>query len=428
MISNGNGRWRYEYTAVLIHFFIWGFVALDRIAISFLFPLMLPELKMGFTEAGLVMSIVGLTWAAGGLIFGTFSDKYGRKTVIIPATIAFSILSWMSGLSRNFGQLLAIRAVLGLPEGAYYAAGTATIAEVSTPKRRGLMIGIHHSAWAIIGALLGPIYMVAVATAWGWRWALYLTVIPGIIIAIIHWRFIREPASTEARIKARKEGRAHEVRSETGETLGWKDVLGHRNVIISSLISITIMTWFWIWVSFGAVFVTDFRKVPFLDTGFVLAAFGLGGAAGYIGLTALSDVIGRRPALSIAAAVTALATYGMALVGPDPLALTICIFLMGLAGFGLFSLTVGVVAAEAVPFAMAGLSIAIVTGVGEFFGAVIMPTVGGMLADAYGLQVPMLVSATGAVAAALLGLGLTETAPEKVAAKAPAVIVEPEAA
>src|SRR3972149_2462823 len=161
MSSNGNGRWRYEYTAVLIHFFIWGFVALDRIAISFLFPLMLPELKMGFTEAGLVMSIVGLTWAAGGLIFGIFSDKYGRKTFIIPATIAFSILSWMSGLSRNFGQLLAIRAVLGLPEGAYYAAGTATIAEVSTPKRRGLMIGIHHSAWAIIGALLGPIYMLS---------------------------------------------------------------------------------------------------------------------------------------------------------------------------------------------------------------------------------------------------------------------------
>lgn len=416
--SNLKSRWPYEYTVVLIHWFIFGFVALDRNLITFVFPLMLPELKMSFTEAGLALSALGITWAAGTLIFGGLSDRFGRKAVIIPATILFSVMSWGTGIVQSFAQLLGARAVMGLPEGAYYSTASATIAEVSTPERRGLNLGIHQSSWAIVGMLLGPIYATAIASAWGWRWALYLTVIPGIIIAVAHWRFVHEPPSTEAAIKARKEGRPHEVKSHTGETMNWKQVFGYRNVIISSLLAIAIMTWLFTFLAFGTLFVSVYRKIPLLDTGFVMSMFGIGGFIGFVGLPGVSDLIGRRPTLTAAGILAAISTFSMAYVGADPVALGISIFFMGMFGFGVFTQAVAVVPAESVPFALAGIAVGIPVCIGEFFGASIMPTIGGMIADAYGLQAAMMVAGVGALVVAILAPALKETAPRIVARRA----------
>ena len=135
MRSNRNGFWRYAYTVVLVQWFIWGFVALDRNIITYLFPLIIPELKMDFTQVGLTMSVLGVGWAVGGLLFGGLSDKYGRKTIVMPATIIFSVLSWLTGVVGSVGQLIAIRGIMGIPEGAYMPAAAATIVEESTPTR-----------------------------------------------------------------------------------------------------------------------------------------------------------------------------------------------------------------------------------------------------------------------------------------------------
>ncbi len=424
MSSNTGGGWRYEYTVVLVHWFIWGFVALDRNLITFLFPLMLPELKMDFTQAGMAMSALGLTWAVGSILFGGLSDKYGRKTVIVPATFLFSILSWLTGTVGNFAQLAAVRGLLGFPEGSYYPTAVSTIAEEAKPSRRGLMLGLHQSSWAIVGMLLGPIYATSIGSGIGWRWALYLTLIPGIIIAFAHWRFIHEPPSVAAQIKARREGKTYEIKSHTGDSVSWKNVISYRNIIVTSLMSIAIMTWLWNFLSFGTLFVTEFRKVELLSAGFVMSAYGLGGFFGYIGLNTLSDYIGRKTSVIVSAILCAIATYSMANVGADPTALAVSIFFLGLFGFGLFSLTVAAIPAESVPFALAGIAVGIPIAIGEIVGAAVMPTVGGMLADAYGLQAPMLLAAAGALVGGLLGFGLKETAPRVLARRAPAALQE----
>ena len=206
---------RYEYTVVAINWFILGFVALDRLLIANLFPWVIPALKIDYTKAGLIMSMLGLTWSVSAIFFGGLSDKIGRRIIIIPATIIFSLLSWMSGLVTGFAQLLGFRAVMGVAEGAYYPTAIATVAEESKPERRATNIGIFSSAFQIIGVVLCPIYATTVAMAWGWRMALYLTAIPGIILAILFWRLVREPASTAARRQAKKESRT-EAETKSG--------------------------------------------------------------------------------------------------------------------------------------------------------------------------------------------------------------------
>jgi MFS family permease len=406
-------RWSYEYTVVLIHWFIWGFVALDRLLVTYLFPMILPELKMSFTQAGFIMSILGLAWGVMAIFGGTLGDKFGRKKVIIPATVIFSLTSWATGLVRSFFQFSVIRAIMGCAEGSYYPSAVATIAEEAKPSRRGLMVGLHQTGMPVWGMFFAPIYATQVGSVYGWRWAFYLTLIPGIILAVVHWRFIREPRSVAERIEAEKKGLAHKIVSEKGEQVTIGSVLRFRNIILSTLMSVCFMTQLWVMAAFATLFLTKVHNLPMTTAGFVMSGQGVGALLGMFCLAGISDRIGRKPALILACILGGLATLWFALSGAN---LALLWFLLLLTGFfcgGAFPIFLSLVPSETVPFALAGLAIGIPTGVGELVGAGVLPTFGGMIADTYGLGAAMILAGLSVLVATIFALFIIETAPSK---------------
>jgi MFS family permease len=413
--------WQYEFTVVAIHWFILGFVSLDRLLIAYVFPVLLPELKMDFTQAGFIMSIVGLTWGITCAFGGAISDKYGRKRVIIPATILFTLMSWATGLARSFTQLSYLRGIMGCAEGAYYPAGVATVAEEAKPSRRGSMIGLHQTAFPIWGSFIGAIYATQVAATWGWRWAFYLTLVPGIIIAVCHWIFIKEPKSTSERIQARKRMEEYRIVTETGEHITMKNVFKFRNIILSTIISISFMAWLWTLLTFATVFLTKVKGFEMTTAGFIMSGWGLGGAVGQFFVPALSDLVGRRSALVGSALLGGLATLWFTLAGPNPYLLYFAGFLAGVFGWGAYPLFLDVIPSETVPFALAGLAVGFVTGVGEIVGAAVFPAIGGIFSDAYGLTPTMVGASVAPILGAVLALFIRETAPRKKAVFKPAV-------
>jgi predicted MFS family arabinose efflux permease len=414
---------RYEYTVIALNWFILGFVFLDRLLIAFLFPWVLPALKMSLTQAGLVMSVLGITWAVAAIVFGGISDKVGRRIIIIPATLVFSLGSWLSGLVSSFATLLPIRGVMGIAEGAYFPAAVATVAEVSAPTRRATNIGIFQSAVAIVGMLIAPLYATAVATAWGWRMALYLTSIPGVILAILFWRIVQEPASTAARKQAKKARQFGAAVAEAGPSQGvsWPQVLKYRNVWLGAIVAIFVMGWSFTFLTFGMVFLTKVRQISPATAGPMMALHGLGGAIGYIGLTWLSDQVGRRTAMICGGILTAITTFGLVYWASTPSSMMLYIFLMGAFGLGMFPVINGPVAFEAVPISLAASSVGVIIFVGEVVGAAVVPALGGMLADARGLPLTMAAGAICAIIVAILSAGLIETAPKVLARRSPAL-------
>ncbi len=406
-------KWQYEYTVVLMHWFILGFVSLDRFLPTYLFPMILPDLKMDFTQAGMIMSILGLVWGIMAIFGGGLSDKYGRKTVIVPATIIFSLTSWASGIARSFTQLSIVRGIMGGAEGAYIPSSISMISEEAKPSRRGFMLGLHHTAFTGIGAFFGAIYATQIATRYGWRWAFYLTIIPGIILAAVHWAVIREPKSVRERIDARKRGEVHKIVSETGEHLTWTSVFKFRNVILMVLVSLCFMTWLWVYASFATLYITKVRNLSILTAGFVMSAWGLGGFIGQWGVPALSDIIGRKTGLILGGLITGIATLSLVVWGANPAILYIASFFAGGCGNGVFGIYLSLIPSESVPFGLAGLAIGLVTGIGEIFGGGVLPTIGGMMADAYGLASPMILAGITPLIATVLAFFVIETAPRK---------------
>lgn len=105
---------------------------------------------------GLAMGMYGLTQAFGQIPFGTASDRFGRKPVIIFGMTLFAIGSFIAALAPTLQWVLVGRAIQGA--GAVSAAITASVADVTREEHRT-------KAMAMVGASIGVTYSVSMVAA-----------------------------------------------------------------------------------------------------------------------------------------------------------------------------------------------------------------------------------------------------------------------
>jgi MFS family permease len=104
----------------------------------------------------------GVTFLAASLvspIWGRLADRYGRKLMLVRASLGMAIVMSLIGLAHNIYQLVGLRLAIGLAGG--YASGSVILVAMQTPKERStwalgtLSIGV--MAGSFVGPLLGGI-------------------------------------------------------------------------------------------------------------------------------------------------------------------------------------------------------------------------------------------------------------------------------
>jgi MFS family permease len=190
----------YELTVVLLLGLAFGFAFFDRQALTYLGPFVQEGLKLSNEQLGWANSGLSATWALGAFLVGRWSDAIGlRKPFLIGALVLFSACSVLSGFAWSFGTLLASRIVMGLAEGPFLPICLSIIAAASATSRRGLNSGLVQNTFgSIIGNALAPFVLVRIAVAYGWQDAFFIAGIPGLILAFLIWRFIKEPPPVES--------------------------------------------------------------------------------------------------------------------------------------------------------------------------------------------------------------------------------------
>src|SRR5690349_1519619 len=179
----------YENRLLALLFVVFGLVFFDRMAITVLFPSIATELGLANRHLGILSAVLALTWALAGFLVPIACDVRGeRKVMLLAAVVAFSAFSGLSGLASGFGSLLVLRALMGIAEGPVLPLSQALMAAASGSSRRGLNMGLlQGSAAGLFGSVLAPPIVVAVAEASNWRTALYLSAIPGLLVAGLIW-------------------------------------------------------------------------------------------------------------------------------------------------------------------------------------------------------------------------------------------------
>jgi predicted MFS family arabinose efflux permease len=388
----------YEWKAVTLLTLGFGLVGLDRWIIAPLFPSMMKDLQLNYQDLGNIVGALGLAWGIFAVVAGGLSDRVGRRRVLIPALVGFSLLSGFSGMTSGLASLIVIRALMGMTEGSFCPTSFATTNDASKPSRRGFNLGLQQSTFPLFGLALGPIVATQLLAVTSWRWIFVLVAIPGLILAVLIARTIREPASIS---------RAREQRAPLSE------LLKHRNVPLGMLALFCAMSGIFTISAMIPNYLVDYLKLSTAQMGFVTSAIGFGGFAGQLALPGVSDIVGRKLIAVLGFIVGALFLYAFMQTGPSPGTLFVLLFVACFCCFGLLGLITGPIAAEAAPRGLVSSTAGIIIGSGEIFGGGIAPSLAGAVAQHFGLQHTLTMALTGLSIGIVVCLFLRETAPRK---------------
>jgi MFS family permease len=334
---------------------------------------------------------------------GPLADRIGRKKILVTTMIAFSLLSSLSGLATGFISLLLLRAAMGVAEGAFTPASIAANSEASLPARRGLNQGIQISMIPLMGLGFAPIVATQLLQVVpNWHWVFTLSAVPGLIVAALIWRYVRDQVTSTVRMS-----------HEPVERPRWTALFANRNVTVATIAILCAMSGIFV---IGAMVPTYLVSVVHLDMrsmGFVASAVGFGGFIGCFALAGLSDFIGRRPTALIGFVCAAALLYLFSCTGPNPVLLFVLLFGVALFSMGLLSLLSGPVATEAAPVGLIASTIGFVSGVGETFGGGVAPVIAGFIAQHFGLARTLDFALYSLAAGAVVAFFLIETAPRK---------------
>jgi DHA1 family multidrug resistance protein-like MFS transporter len=135
---------------------------------------------------GLVFSSQAVTMMIASPFWGTLADRWGRKLMVERAMFGGAVLLGLMAFVRSAEELVLLRTVQGLITGTIGAAN-ALVAAVVPRERTGYAMGLLQVGLAS-GVGLGPIIGGAVADAYGYPAAFYVTsvllTIAGVIVAI----------------------------------------------------------------------------------------------------------------------------------------------------------------------------------------------------------------------------------------------------
>src|SRR5437773_813325 len=150
-----------------------------------------PQLHLSLPAAGILNSVTLLAAAAGGIAFGVFADRFGRKRALMTSVLLYSLFTAACGFAQTAVQLGVFRIALGLGMGGEWASGAALVSESFPAQHRGKALGFMQSAWAI-GYGAAALVNLLVMPRWGWRGVFFVGVLPALLTVWMQ-AYVEEP-------------------------------------------------------------------------------------------------------------------------------------------------------------------------------------------------------------------------------------------
>ena len=267
-------------------FLAWTFDAFDFFVLVFILRPLAQD--FGSSVKDLTFAIV-LTLAArpvGALIFGRLADRYGRRPVLMINILCYSVIELASAFAPSLPVMLALRTLYGVAMGGMWGVAASLTFEVIPLQARGLVSGILQQGYAV-GYLIAAAIFALLFPSIGWRGMFVVGTIPVLLIPFI-WLCV--PESPIWRETAKQK---HDLLGAI--TANWRTVI----------FMIVLMTAF-NFLSHGTqdlypTFLEVQRHLPTETVGVIAIIYNIGAIIGGTTFGALSQRIGRRRTIVLAA-------------------------------------------------------------------------------------------------------------------------------
>ncbi|KAF8862983.1 MFS general substrate transporter [Acephala macrosclerotiorum] len=136
-------------------------------------------------QLALPTSIFLVGYILGPIFFGPLSETYGRRIIMVPTFLLFTIFTLACALAKSFMAFIWLRLMCGIFASSSIAVTSGMYADIyADPRARGRAIALYISATAI-GPQFAPMASGFVSTI-NWRWTFWVgLIIAGVSLSVI---------------------------------------------------------------------------------------------------------------------------------------------------------------------------------------------------------------------------------------------------
>jgi len=394
----------------------WALDAFDAMLYSLVLAMLMRDLGIGKTAAGLLGTLTLLGSGIGGVLFGFLADGIGRKQALMGSILTYSVCSFASGLATSVVTLAVARFVLGLGMGGAWNTGATIVAESWPTELRAKGLSIVQSSWAP-GFAAAALVAGPVSRYFGWRAVFFVGVLPALVTL---WIQRRMPESELWRASQAQApgfgGNDSEGRSSQSHPSGSFTVIFQRPYVRYTL-ALLLFNFFALFAWWGLfTWMPPYLSLPVSQGGRGFGVMGMttllvvlnlcGMLPGYVSFGWAADQIGRRNAFLVYSIMAAL-LIPLYAAARSPVGLLVLGTLVAFFGTGLFSGS-GIMGSEIFPTAVRARALGFTYNGARALSA-LSPLVIGRVGQAKGLGWAFYLCAAGYLLAALITTQLPET-------------------
>lgn len=178
---------RYQWLILFLCFLIVTFDGFDAAIMGFIAPAVIQD--WAITRAGfgpiLAAAMVGL--AAGALMSGPYSDRLGRRRVLLWSVACFAVFSVLCAFARSPMELTVLRFLTGLGLGAAMPNSTTLLSEYIPKRHRSFLITLMFMGFSL-GSAMGGFVSAWMIPHFGWHAVLLLGgILPLLLLPVLYF-------------------------------------------------------------------------------------------------------------------------------------------------------------------------------------------------------------------------------------------------
>jgi MFS family permease len=164
------------YAHAVSHFF--------HLMIPPLFPWLMKDFDLSFTEAGFLMTVFFVVSGAGQALAGFVVDRIGARPVLFSGVLMLTLSGVALGLAQNYPMLILAAALAGAGNSVFHPADFTLLNHRVSLPRLGHAFSVHGLS-GNLGWAAAPLLMTSVAVFAGWRMAGFAAALVGVLALLL---------------------------------------------------------------------------------------------------------------------------------------------------------------------------------------------------------------------------------------------------